>query len=681
MIRGRLLLAFLAGIVACGAFVGFRYSGGTLPFGWRINALGDAELEGWAQRDAILARIRPPQFRDRDFDVTRYGAVGDGKTPGGEAIARAIDACARAGGGRVVVPAGEYLTGAIHLKSNVNLHVAEGATLLFSTDPRDYMPVVFSRWEGVECMNYSPLIYAYEQTNIAVTGKGTLDGQADNEHWWPWKGDADGGYVEGGPHQSLFRERLFNMSSHGVPPEKRIMGDGSYLRPPLLQTYRCENVLIEGVTIKRTPFYAIHPVLSRNVTVRGVTVDSHGPNSDGCDPESSRDVLIENCVFDNDDDCLAIKSGRNIDGRRVDTPAENIVIRNCTMIGGHGALVVGSEMSGGVRNVFIEDCTVKGPSVDQGIRLKTNSVRGGTIENIYVRNVIFKDLSHAVFLVDFYYEEGDTGPYTPIVRNIHLDNIASDRSRFAIFARGYARSPIHNVYFNDCRFDGAENGSILQDIDGLHAVNVTVNGQRFESNEDYQPAQAADAGSEDWPTTATVAGFHDDFETSGAVNWAQTKGNWTLIDEGGNKAYESAGEDENRAEAGEQSWADYRVEARVKVADFKGENRVMLCGRYRDGNNYYAAAFYNSPSGVMLELHKKLDKKTLRITRVPVQLREGKWYLLALEMKGTSLRVYFDGQPVIVVRDEAFRFGGVAVITKKARAVFDDINVVSVRGG
>jgi polygalacturonase len=243
----------------------------------------------WAGAAEILSRIVPPRFPNRDFVITRYGArAGRDATT---AIRKAIDACSRAGGGRVVVPAGDFTTGAIHLKSHVNLHVQTAATLRFSQDPANY-PLVFSRWEGVELMNYSPLIYAFEAEDVAVTGEGTLDGQADDQHWWPWKGvysgrreDVTTNVVVPAP-QIADRDQLFKQAEDGVAVAQRVYGPGHYLRPSFIEPYRCRNVLIEGVTIRNAPFWVMHPTLSTNVTVRGVKVISHGPNNDGCDPES-----------------------------------------------------------------------------------------------------------------------------------------------------------------------------------------------------------------------------------------------------------------------------------------------------------------------------------------------------------------------------------------------------------
>ena len=432
----------------------------------------------WRIAAQIEQRIQPPLFPDRDFVITAYGAGADDETDDSHAIGEAIAACHAAGGGRVVVPRGIFRTGPVHLKDNVNLHIAEGATVLFSNNPDDYLPQVFTRWEGVECMNYSPLIYAYGCRNIAITGKGTLDGQADNAHWWPWKGKTEFGWKEGDPNQLPARNRLIAMAEEGVPPEERVFGKGDYLRPSFIQPYRCENILIEGITLLRSPMWEIHPVLSRNVTVRGVTVTTHGPNNDGCNPESSRDVLIENCVFDTGDDCIAIKSGRNADGRRIGVPSENIIVRGCTMRDGHGGVVIGSEISGGCRNVFVEDCVMDSPNLDRAIRIKTNSIRGGLIDGVYVRNVEVGRVAESIFKVNFLYEEGDGYGFTPIVQNVLFENVNSRSSRFPMYIIGYERSPIRNVSFRNCRFEGVEEPSVIQHVENLVLDRVIIGKQK-----------------------------------------------------------------------------------------------------------------------------------------------------------------------------------------------------------
>ncbi len=419
---------------------------------------------GWEQVDEILTRIKTPQFPDKDFNVTDFGAVTDGTTDCTEAFKKAITAANESGGGRVVVPAGEFFSGAIHLRSNVNLHLLDGAVIRFSTDPDMYLPAVYTRWEGVECMNYSPLVYAYEQENIAITGKGTLDGQSSDDNWWRWK-----------KTQEPDRNTLFEQGAQGVPVEQRQFG-GKLLRPNMIEPYKCKNILIEGITIRDGPFWHIHPVLSQNITVKDVKIIGYGPNNDGCNPESCKDVLIQGCYFDTGDDCIAIKAGRNNDGRRLNRPSENIIVRNCLMKDGHGGVVIGSEMTGGSRNIFAENCTMDSPNLERAIRIKTNSVRGGFVENVYVRNVTIGEVREAVLKINFYYEEGDSGNFTPSVRNVNLENVVSQKSKHALYLKGYERSPITNVSLKNCIFNNAAKENIISDVEALVLENVMING-------------------------------------------------------------------------------------------------------------------------------------------------------------------------------------------------------------
>ena len=424
----------------------------------------------------ILARIKAPVFPKRDFVITKFGAKAGGLTDCTQAFDKAIAACNKGGGGRVVVPAGTFLTGAIHLQSNVNLFVSKGATIKFSKNPGDYLPVVFTRWEGTELMNYSPFIYAFEKTNIAITGEGTLDGQSGNDSWWPWNGRANYGWKEGEPNQRADRAALVQMADKGIPVSERVFGAGHYLRPQFIQPYRCQNVLIEGVQIVNSPMWEIHPVLCSNVTVRGVKISSHGPNNDGCDPESCSDVLIENCDFDTGDDCIAIKSGRNTDGRRLNVPTQNIIVRGCRMRDGHGGITVGSEISGGVRNLFAEKCRLDSPNLDHALRVKNNAMRGGLLENFYFRDIEVGQVAHAVITIDFNYEEGAKGTFTPVVRNYSVERLVSGKSRYVGDIQGLPNAPIYDLRLRDCTFENAAETSIVRNVKGLNLVNVKVNG-------------------------------------------------------------------------------------------------------------------------------------------------------------------------------------------------------------
>lgn len=416
----------------------------------------------WGQVPAILRNIKPPEFAHRKFPITQYGAVGDGVTDCTEAFRKAIDACSRAGGGMVVVSDGTFLTGAIHLKSNVNLCVQKGARVLFSTDPAHYLPVVFARYEGTEVMNYSPLVYAFEQTNIAITGGGTLDGQGASWHEWKFSSDP---------------KRLVTMASRGVPVERRIFGQGHHLRPNFIVPLRCKNVLIEGVHIVNSPMWVINPVYCTNVTVEGVTVNTGGPNTDGCDPDSCADVLIQNCNFSDGDDCIAIKSGRDRDGQRIDIPSRDIVIQNCRFQAGHGGIAIGSETSGGVRDVFAEHCQFDSPNLKMAIRLKTNPARGGYIRNVYIRDCLVKKAQIGIDMTLRYASSGAMdGEAVPVIRNIDIrDTTFQQLTRQPVFIEGWSPSaPISNVSIIDCRFLHAADKNYI-----TNATGIVMDGSQF----------------------------------------------------------------------------------------------------------------------------------------------------------------------------------------------------------
>ncbi|HVU17369.1 MAG TPA: glycoside hydrolase family 88 protein [Candidatus Didemnitutus sp.] len=444
-------------------------------------------VTGWSSLPALLARIHAPEFPARDFPITDFGAK-----PGvdaTEAVRTAIEACAKAGGGRVIVPAGEWLTGAVRLRSHVNLHLDKGATLKFSTDPAAY-PNVYTRWEGVECMNYSALIYAFEETDVAVTGEGTLDGQASDANWWGWT-------KRGTARDRADRDHLNEMGEKGVPVAERVFGAGHYLRPNFIQSYRCRNVLIEGVHIVRSPMWEIHPTLSTNVIVRDVHIDSRGPNNDGCDPESAQDVLIDHCVFVTGDDCIAIKSGRNNDGRRVNVPTENVIVRGCLMSDGHGGVSIGSEVAGDVRNVFTEDCTMDSPELDRALRIKSNARRGGVVENVFFRNVKVGRVTEAVVTVDLLYEEGARGDHPPVVRNVQLDHVTSTSSPRVLWIAGFPAATIDNIQLTDCTFSGVTATDLVSGAGHIGFDHVTITPEH--------PAHSHHSPSVDQPANANPA--------------------------------------------------------------------------------------------------------------------------------------------------------------------------------
>lgn len=435
--------------------------------------------EPWARAEALRAAVVPLGFPDHQVDVTTFGAVGDGVTDCTLAFQRAIRAVAEAGGGRVTVPAGRFATGPIRLLSHIELHVSAGATVAFSTDPLAYLPAVRTRFEGVELMGYSPLIYALDQEHIAVTGEGTLDGQADRDHWWPWKGQEAHGWRPGQPHQAEARDRLFASAERQVPVENRIFTTGSYLRPSFVQPYRCRDVLIDGVTLRNSPMWIIHPVLCDRVLVQGVTVDSHGPNSDGCDPESCRDVVVRHCRFDTGDDCIAIKSGRNADGRRLGVATERVLIEHCEFRDGHGGVTLGSEISAGVRAVFAQDLHMSSPALDVALRFKTNSMRGGFIDDVHLRAITVDAVARAAIEMDLDYEEGPGHGFNPDLRDIHISDLTVRQAHRAVMLRGYPDAPIHDVSLSDIRFEHSARPEVVEHVRGLAIRNVRTNGRHL----------------------------------------------------------------------------------------------------------------------------------------------------------------------------------------------------------
>jgi polygalacturonase/rhamnogalacturonyl hydrolase YesR len=438
----------------------------------------------------IEKSIQAPQISGKDYLVTKFGAKATNTAiVNQQAVQKAIDKCSKNGGGRVIIPAGQtILTGAISLKSHVNLCIEEGAVLQFVYEPELY-PIVETSWEGLECFNLSPCIYAFKQTDIAITGKGTIDGSGSKETWWPWCGSSRFGWKEGMLSQKTeARPRLLKNGEDGIPmydengqpsPE-RVFTAKDRLRPQLVSFNKCERILIEDVTMLRSPFWVIHPVHSTDIIVRGVKMINDGPNGDGCDPECCDRVLIENCYFSTGDDCIAIKSGRNRDGRERNMPSKNIIIRNCRMKDGHGGVVIGSEISGGCQNVYAHDCVMDSPDLDRVLRIKTNSCRGGVIENINLRDIKVGQCGEAVIKINLDYEHNEIccRGYNPIVRNINIENITCEKSKFGTLI--IALDTICNVYdvnIKNCSFNGVAQGNKITGLTrDVRFDNYFVNG-------------------------------------------------------------------------------------------------------------------------------------------------------------------------------------------------------------
>jgi polygalacturonase len=439
--------------------------------------------EAWSKLPEILKGITAPVFPAKTYNVLDFGAKPDGIFDNTIAIKKAIQKCSSKGGGIVLVPAGKFFTGPIHLESNVNFHLAEGAEILFSTDPSVY-PIVHTSFEGTELMNYSPLIYAFNKKNIAVTGKGTLNGQSSNENWWPWCSSPRYGWKKDTPNQKADVSKLMEMADNGIPVTERVFGKGHYLRPNFIEFFECTNAMIEGVQIVNTPFWVIHPIKSVNVIVDGVTIKSHGPNNDGCDPEYSNNIWIKNTTFDTGDDCIAIKSGRDNDGRRVAIKSENIIVQDCKMYDGHGGVTIGSEISAGVRNVYVENCLMDSPELDRAIRIKSNSRRGGLIENVFVRNIKVGEVKESVLGIDLHYgvHGNQTGNFMPQVQNIFIENsTVKNGGLYGILAKGHKGYPIKNIRFQDVTIEQVETDYLIENVEGVKLINTYINGHLMES--------------------------------------------------------------------------------------------------------------------------------------------------------------------------------------------------------
>lgn len=442
-----------------------KYSLFSLLLGILIPAFASAGV--WDDEyKRVEASIRVAAFPDRAFVVTEYGASADAAPEVNQkAINKAVEACSKAGGGKVVIPGdGVYRTGAITLLSHVNLHVQKGATLQFAFMPELY-PIVPTRWEGLDCWNLQPCIYAYQATDVALTGEGVVDGYGTNDTWWKWCGKEKYGWKKGEPRQQdLGRPQLLRMAEDGVDMNERRFTAADCLRPQLVNFNQCDGVLIENVTLLRSPFWVLHPLLCKNVVVRGVHINNDGPNGDGCDPESCYGVLIENCFFNTGDDCIAVKSGRNNDGRLWDIPSENIIVRKCRMENGHGGIVIGSEISGGCRNLFAEDNVLDSPNLDRVFRLKTNTCRGGVIEGIYARNIKVGQCKESVLKINLDYEPKEIccRGYLPTVRNVNLENVTCDKSKYGVMIVALdSVSNVHGINLTNCRFNGVEAGNYL----------------------------------------------------------------------------------------------------------------------------------------------------------------------------------------------------------------------------
>ena len=383
-------------------------------------------------------------FPARDFPITRYGARKDDPKATMKAFEKAMQACNKAGGGRVVVPQGDWVTGTIHFKDSCLLYLSEGATLVFEDDPSLYLPAVHTSWEGTECMNYSPLIYAFGCKNVGIAGSGTIAPKMD--FWRTW-------FARPEEHIQATRQ-LYAMCSTGVAVEHRRMEEGkANMRPHLIQFNRCTNVTLDGFKIRESPFWTIHLYLCKDAWVHGLDVYAHGHNNDGIDIEMTSRAVVEDCVFDQGDDAVVLKSGRNQDAWRLATPTEDIVIRRCTVVQGHCLMGIGSEMAGGVRRVYMHDCHLSDAAYRM-FYLKTNHRRGGFIEDIRMENVTGKSVRRVFEIdTDVLYQWRDIVPTfeTAItrIRNISLIGADCEQADAVYRINGDSRDPVQGVLLKD----------------------------------------------------------------------------------------------------------------------------------------------------------------------------------------------------------------------------------------
>lgn len=464
-----------------------------------------------------LPVFRAPVFPDQWFHVDNYGAVGDGLSMNTKAFSKAIQACAEAGGGHVVVPSGIWLTGAIKLKSNVNLHVEQGGVILFSDRYADF-PLIETHWEGERAVRATPPIYGYEVENIAITGEGIIDGSGHiwrpvkkfkmterqwldllysggvlNEQksiWWPTENALKGPEIL----QEIRRKEDVTLSDYSEIH--------AYLRPVMIGLVRCKHVLLDGPTFQNSPAWSIHPLMSENVIVRNINVRNpwYSQNGDGLDVESCKNVVIYNSRFDVGDDAICIKSGKNAEGRRRGLPSENIVVSDCVVYHGHGGFVVGSEMSGSVRNISVQNCTFIG--TDVGLRFKSKRGRGGVVENIFIDHILMKDIPTDAIRFNMYYDyqapipdDGSSdqageqseraampvSEETPRFQKISMSNITCIGAKRAVLLQGLPEMPIHEIALKNILIKSMQGLTCIDadQIDLSHILILTDKGPVF----------------------------------------------------------------------------------------------------------------------------------------------------------------------------------------------------------
>ena len=433
-------------------------------------------------REEILSHISLPAIRRHDVSAAAYCIYPNSGENLQSVLQAAIDDLSAGGGGRLCLPAGTYRSGALQLKSGVDLHLDSRETCIqfVNTELEDNYPVVLSHWEASPCWNYSALIYALDAHDIAVSGSGVLDGGADEAHWWNWHHQVEETWSSNAVDlQRNDRTALRCMNMDAVPVAERRFGPGHYLRPNFVQFIRCEHVLLQGITLKNSPMWQLNPVFCRSVTVDGVTLSSHGSNNDGCDPESCSGVWIKNCRFDTGDDCISLKSGRDRDGQSANTPCENILIENNDFSDGHGGVALGSEMSGGIRRVLVENNRFSSPNLTYALRLKTNARRGGFVEQVILSDCVMEHVHGAAVHGTMLYEDGRNGNSLPIFRDIIIENIEAHGGDYGIFLEAFPEVPITGLVLRNIRIDGTHRELRQMNWQDPVIENVIINGKSF----------------------------------------------------------------------------------------------------------------------------------------------------------------------------------------------------------
>lgn len=415
------------------------------------------------------------------INILEAGGQNDGKTKNTEIINRSIQQLAAQGGGTLYFPAGTYLTGPIKLESHITVEIESGATLLFSGDYEDYLPFVEMRYEGVVMKSFCPLFYAYEKENISIRGRGKIDG--NGAYWWhvAWAFDGIEKYKHllerVKPLQERWDKENVGLELEAQSDWKRTFNK-RFFRPPFIQFYKCDNILVEGITIVNSPFWTVNPEFCTNVTVKGVSIyNPYSPNTDGINPSSCKDVHISDCHISVGDDCITLKSGRDLQGREYGVPCENVTITNCTMLAGHGGVVIGSEMSGDVRKITIANCVFDG--TDRGIRIKSTRGRGGIVEEIRVSNIVMKDIKKEAIVLNLFYSKVPAEAFserTPVFRNIHIANMTGSNVQTACSILGIEEAPVSNISLSQINMDAKE-GVIIDKAENIRISDVQINSE------------------------------------------------------------------------------------------------------------------------------------------------------------------------------------------------------------